>query len=118
PHEFQFSVVALFQGMSAALLGALLYLAMASILEMISFWVDNIWSLLVMLRFFVSFFGGAFLPISFFPESFAQIITYTPFYYLIHFPVHCLLGKVTGIDYLQGMLIITAWYAFFQCLSG
>lgn len=118
PSEFQITLSSTLMGIMAALLATLIYFAMASILEMVSFWADNIWSLLVMLRFVVSFLGGAFIPISFFPETYQGLIEYTPFYYLISFPMKCLLGQIEGSTFFAGLIIMLFWYIFFQLLSA
>lgn len=96
---------------------ALLYFSISSISEFIAFWADNIWSLGVIIRFVVSFLGGALIPLSFFP-SWAQSMLYkTPFPYLISFPFETLTKPLNINLYLENILIIIAWTTLFMVTS-
>tara|TARA_B100001971_G_scaffold215182_1_gene259098 strand:+ start:42283 stop:43092 length:810 start_codon:yes stop_codon:yes gene_type:complete len=96
---------------------ALLYFAMSSTCELIAFWADNIWSLGVILRFSVSFLGGALIPLSFFP-TWAQTLLYkTPFPYLITFPMNTLMKEFHFSEYLSNLGIIILWCIAFLLLS-
>lgn len=96
---------------------ALLYFAMSSISEFIAFWADNIWSLGVIIRFVVSFLGGALIPLSFFPDWAQSLLYKTPFPYLISFPFETLTKTLDISLYFQNILIIIAWTVFFMLIS-
>lgn len=117
PAEFNISLTYTLMGITATILATLIYFALASSLELVSFWADNVWSLLVILRFIVAFLGGAFIPISFFPEFYQEYLMLMPFYYLISFPVKCLFGQIEIMQFWQGIGIMLLWYLFFQTLS-
>lgn len=101
----------------ATLMATAVFFAISSILEMVSFWADNIWSLSVMLRVSVSAFGGAMIPLSFFPEWAIQILKYTPFPYLINFPMQAFMGELDVSSYLFQFLVLIFWYLFFMMLN-
>jgi ABC-2 type transport system permease protein len=107
----QISSIAL--GCFFLIISALCYLFMSFCIELISIWADNIWSLMLVLRFFVSFLGGGFVPISFFPESIIQILKFFPFYYLINFPILIMQGQIDNIEILKGLFILILWIVFF-----
>lgn len=103
------SVVNLIMGMTLFLVSALAYLSFAMFIEMIALWADNIWSLMVMLRFFATFMGGGLIPLTFFPEWARSILFWTPFPYLIELPARTILGKTTFSEILSGLGIILTW---------
>jgi len=92
---------------------ALLYFAMSSLCELSSFWADNIWSLSVIIRFSTSFLGGALIPLTFFPEWANTILNYTPFPYLITFPINILMKELPLITIFENLAILILWTLFF-----
>ncbi len=85
------------------------YFCLSSLCEMVAFWADNTWTLGVMLRFVGAFLGGAFLPLSFFPEWLREIVEYLPFAAMISGPVNLILGRADMIDSLQNLAILLTW---------
>lgn len=101
-------------GLSFFLLASFAYANIAFFIELISLWADNIWSLMIMVRFFCFFLGGAYIPINFFPEAIQQILPFTPFPYLIDLPVKTLMGITTPSDIALGMIILFVWGMLFR----
>lgn len=95
------------------LLAAMAYVMMATLIELISLWADNIWAIMVMLRFFTSFFGGGILPLTFFPEWGKNILALTPFPYFVSLPVKTVMGQTTNTEVINGSLILIFWIFFF-----
>jgi len=56
-------------------------------------------------------------PINILPPALAHILNFTPFPYLLYFPVNVYLGAIKGLDLAQGLAIQFAWLAFFWLLS-
>lgn len=101
-------------GMMLFILGASTYLMMAMMMELLALFADNVWSLMVMLRFFTSFFGGGMVPLTFFPEWSLKFLNLTPFPYLVSLPARTVLGKTTGPEILSGMGILIFWTLLFM----
>ena len=59
---------------------------------MLAFWLEETWSLNVCIRFITAFLSGSLLPLDFYPETLTKILLWTPFPYLIYFPVKVLMG--------------------------
>jgi len=111
---FMFSDVGnLILGVMLFFVAAAVYGMMAILIEMISLWADNIWSLAVMLRFFVSFFGGGFIPLTFLPAWGQDALLWTPFPYLISLPVRTIMGLSSLAEVSNGVLILLIWILFF-----
>lgn len=62
-------------------------------LGFVSFWLEETWSLNVSMRFISAFFSGSIIPLDLFPETLSNILIWTPFPYLIYFPVKILMGE-------------------------
>lgn len=104
----------LFIGLTIYLIAAFAYAMLAMFVELISLWADNIWSLMVMVRFCIFFMGGAFIPVNFFPEAVQKVLVYTPFPYFVSFPVRTMMGLTTPQDLTRGSLMLILWSLFFM----
>lgn len=100
-------------GMGAILAATLLYFAIASAFELVAFWADNTWSLLVMLKFVIGILGGGLLPLSLFPGWARALLEGLPFQYLYSFPIRCFMGEVSPASWLYGMGLIVVWAGVF-----
>lgn len=109
-------LINLFLGTGIFLLASMSYLMMAMMIELISLWADNIWSLAVMMRFFASFFGGGFLPLNFMPSWAQSILAWTPFPYLISLPARTIMGRTSLEEVSQGVAILLVWTLIFMGL--
>lgn len=106
----------LFLGFLMFLLAAFTYAMMAMMVELLALWADNIWSLMVMLRFFSAFLGGGFIPLSFFPDWSQRLLAWTPFPYLISLPARTTMGLTTFEEIISGTVLNIAWALFFIIL--
>ena len=118
PNIYQFNLLNIFLFIIAVTIASLTYFALNSIVEMIAFWADNIWSLGVIIRYVSLLLGGGMIPIVFFPEWSQSLLNYTPFPYLIHFPIEILFGNVTLEKFLFNVIMLCIWFGFFMLISG
>jgi len=114
----QVSVVDLLFAVSATLLGTVLHFALVSTIELSAFWADNVWSLVVIVRFMTGLLGGGMIPLSLFPSWMQATLMRLPFAYFMNFPVRCLLGRVTFGEWVAGVVTIVAWGAVFLALHA
>lgn len=96
-------------GVGLFFLASIAFLMMAFCTELISLWADNIWTLMIMLRFLISFFGGGFIPLSFLPSWLYQILEWTPLPYLISLPTRTILGLTSWAEINHGIIILSLW---------
>ncbi len=92
-------------------LGNLIYFLLRLPLEMVAFWHDNVWSLVVLLRNVSRILGGATLPLAMFPGAVADILWWLPFRLVYEVPVACLLGRITPGEWLASLGLAAAWIA-------
>ena len=110
-------------GSAAMCLGALavanlLHFMSCLPLQLVAFWADNCWSLLVAHRIVASLLGGLLLPLALFPAWSQTAISALPFRYMFAFPVDALLGRVSPAEYAVGMAIALAWCGIFAGISA
>lgn len=104
---FSFSAFAL--GILSSFASMILYATLLTSLELVAFWADTVWSLGVMLRFIAMFFGGAFVPLSLFPDWALKILYMTPFPYLFATPIQTFMGQNTVPESLSGIAVTIGW---------
>lgn len=114
-YSFSFPNLLLF--VFVIVLNCISYYYLFCIFELAAFWFDHIWSLGVMLRFFCSFFGGALIPLVFFPEWAQKLLYYTPFPYMIDFPFQVLMGNMHIQEFFIKLSVTLIWLFFFKFLS-
>ena len=93
----------------AAACGTLLYFALSACLEMVAFWADNVWSLMVLNKLVLHFLGGGLLPLAFFPETMQTVLRCTPFPYLVSFPLRFLMGGMAPSEIWAGFGVMAFW---------
>ncbi len=117
PAELPLNAQTFLGGLLAGILAGALNFYIMSCIEMVAFWADNTWSLNVMFMFVARLLGGAMLPLALFPEMVQRILPYTPFPYLISFPVLTIMGKTDVTAWVQGMGIMIAWTCVFALVQ-
>lgn len=118
PEVFNFSFVNLLLFLFAISMATTCFFFMFTLSEFLAFWFDNVWSLGVIVRFGTSFLGGALLPLHFFPGWAQQLLSYTPFPYLIDFPVQALKGTVSTAMFVDKFIILLVWNLVFILISA
>ena len=76
-------------------------------LGFLSFWFEKTWSLNVSVRFISAFFSGSIIPLDLYPEALAKILLWTPFPYLIYFPVKILMKEEVSIS--SCLFVLSVW---------
>lgn len=98
-------------GLAAAFGASLVYFLMASTLELVAFWQENVWSLSVLLRLTTALLGGGLIPLALFPEPLGDVLHWLPFAHLISLPVRCVMGQASLAEWLFGLSMMAGWAA-------
>ncbi|MCM2350423.1 MAG: ABC-2 family transporter protein [Bacteriovoracaceae bacterium] len=104
-------------GVSVFIFASYVFCMLAMAIELISLWADNIWSLMVMVRFFVYFLGGSYMPLNFFPDWAEKILNYTPFPYLVSLPIRTTMGLASSSEIQQGLILLLSWAILFHLMA-
>jgi ABC-2 type transport system permease protein len=104
-----FTAAGIVMGIGAIAVANLLQFLITFPIQLVAFWADNVWSLMVMHRFASALLGGMLAPLSLFPEPARRILEALPFRYLFAFPVETLLGRVGPAEWAAGLAIGLGW---------
>lgn len=95
----------------------LCYFFISCVIELISFWADNIWSLAVMLRVAGSFLGGVMVPYHFFPEQVKTALNLTPFPYFVSPVLEIFFQTNTERSMVMSLSVLSLWTILFMILT-
>lgn len=93
----------------AMVIGVSLIVLMSLIIGQISFWVVKTGGLDIIFLFTASFLAGDYLPIDLFPPLWQTIILWTPFPYMMWFPLQVLLGRSSRGEGGHAFTIAVGW---------
>jgi len=102
------SPLALIVSLLLALCGSYCFLLLYFTINALAFWLEVVWTLLVMTRFVTLFLAGAMLPLSWMPAELARALEYGFPYWSIAGPAEILLGERPLSDAWTGFAVIGA----------
>lgn len=117
PEGIEISLTNFFMSSITLALGAFVYFLITICVEMITFWADKTWSLMVMLRMTAGYLGGGIIPLTFFPEWAKSILFFTPFPHFLSRPTRLLLGLEGFSAFSNSLLILGLWALFLPMLA-
>jgi ABC-2 type transport system permease protein len=118
PAPFSIDGWGVLAGLLAALVASILYFLMAAGVEMVAFWADNVWSLMVLLRFCIRLLGGGMIPLALFPHWSQSLLDMLPFASLLSFPIRAFLGELSPAEYFRSMAMLVGWIGIFSLLTA
>src|SRR4030042_3922122 len=88
-----------------------LYFVILFIVSSITFWLPEMgWGAHFLVTVvIIEFLSGAVFPIDILPISIQNLLSYTPFPYLIFFPIQVYLGKISPLLIVKGILVSLGW---------
>lgn len=117
PSEYQFGAINIICFLINLAIASSLFAVMESIMEMMAFWADNVWSLSVLLRFVINLLSGAWLSLTLFPDWAQQAFYYLPFKGMVYSPVKILMGDMSLLEWAQSQLMMLVWFVLISFLA-
>lgn len=117
PIELSLTVISVLAGIIALFLATLLFFLMLFCVEVIAFWVEHVWALSVILTFSTMLLSGKWIPLDLFPVPLQQLLAYSPFPYIVFFPLNVFMGRVPSAEILPGMAILMLWIGIIFCIG-
>ncbi|MBE9043363.1 ABC-2 family transporter protein [Pleurocapsales cyanobacterium LEGE 10410] len=99
----------------AIALAFILRFAIQYTFAMFAFWTERASAIQQFWFLFYIFLSGAIAPLEVFPNTIRQIVEWTPFPYMMHFPAALLMGL--PVDFGRSILIMIAWTIGFVALN-
>lgn len=113
PESYHAPAWMILSGFALCGLAGLCYFFLAAMIEMVAFWADNVWSLMVMLRFLIQMMGGALLPLELYPQWARDALMLTPFPHLLAVPVRFFMGHASLPDLWFSLGVLSGWTLVF-----
>ena len=112
---FSISVISLFGFMVAAILATLIYYLVSCCARFVAFWMpENTWGLAFLVLIFMEILAGGIFPLNILPSWIYTFLQFTPFPYLVYFPIAIFSGKIIGWEMLrilgQSALLLLAMF--------
>jgi ABC-2 type transport system permease protein len=99
------------------LLTGLLQFFMSYTMALLAFWLLEVSTIIFILFALEYIAGGHLFPLDLLPPVLAAALNWTPFPYLLYFPVSIYLGKVSGPQLWRGLAAQTAWVVLFYFVA-
>jgi ABC-2 type transport system permease protein len=99
-----------------ALLGSYCFLLLYFVIHTLAFWLEVVWTLLVLTRLVTLFLAGVMLPLAWMPAPLARILEYGFPYWTIAGPAEILLGERELGDAYQGLIVLGVSCVVLECL--
>lgn len=101
------------------IIGSFLYFYYSFLISSFAFWYPEHdgWPLRFLMLMFLEFLVGAAFPLDIFPKSLTTLFKFLPTSYFIFFPAQIFLGKLSGQEIAQGLLIMVSWLVILIYLS-
>ena len=111
PFFIQTNPISIIGFLVSIVLAMLIFFMLLFIVSSVPFWAPEMgWGAHFLVTVIVvEFLSGALFPLDVLPQSLQSILSYTPFPYLIYFPLQVYLGKVSTIVLLRGVLVSGIW---------
>lgn len=79
-------------------------------LRLIAFWTpENIWPIAFLTYVLLETTSGAVFPLDILPQNIQTALQFTPFPYLIYYPIAIFLGKIQGLEMLRILIQASIW---------
>jgi ABC-2 type transport system permease protein len=85
---------------------------------LLAFWIERIWGIRNAVDWIQEILSGTWFPITMFPVLVQNALIFLPFQHLVYTPTALMLGKISLMQGLEGIAILTAWIAGFYFLSN
>src|SRR5208282_2712586 len=97
-------------------LTALLQFFISYAMALLAFWVLEVSTFIFILFAFEYLASGHMFPLDILPSALRHVLFFTPFPYQMYFPISIYMGRTSGVEMLQGLLVQAGWvlaaYAF------
>lgn len=118
PFYFPQSLLSYLYFFLLVILAVFLYFFLSFILSITAFWTEEVWAFRWLFGIiFLEFFAGAFFPLDVLPLWLQKIIYFTPFPYLVFYPLKIWLEQISGIIALKAILVSGIWLIVFYWLA-
>ena len=107
---FSISGINLMLGLIALTIASLIYFCLGKLALTITFWSpENTWGLMFIIMVFFEALSGAMFPLKVLPVDLFNVLQFTPFPYLVFFPIQIILGQYEIAIVLRLIALSLVW---------
>lgn len=104
------SILTIILSILSIFLATMLYFLFTKLAVMVAFWTpENTWGLMFIIMVFLEILSGMIFPLNILPHWAYTAVQFTPFPYLIYFPIGILIGKFSQPEIVQILAQTIAW---------
>ncbi|MBI5358934.1 ABC-2 family transporter protein [Candidatus Amesbacteria bacterium] len=108
--NFTNSAPILLLGIVACIMASLIYYQITKLAVMVSFWApENTWGLMFLFLVLFEILSGTLFPLSILPQIGLNLLRFTPFPYMVYFPIGILIDKFNMTEIIQILLFSSLW---------
>jgi ABC-2 type transport system permease protein len=104
------------QALVLILLGSYCFFLAYFIVNALAFWLDVVWTLLVMVGFVGAFVSGVLIPVSIMPQPLREAFFWLFPYWTLSAPIELYMGRLGTPDFLQGLGVLLGSAALLELL--
>ena len=86
-------------------------------LQMLAFWLINVWSIMTIKNVFINVLSGSMIPLWFMPDWMKGVLMFTPFSSIYFTPVQIYLGQLSVSEIIKGFGVQCVWILLFIFLG-
>jgi len=101
----------------STLLGYGVLWAISFAVQMCSFWLVNVWSIVTIKNVFINVLSGSMIPLWFMPEWVKVVMRFTPFSSIYFTPIQIYLGQLAPLEILRKCLIQLVWIVIISLIG-
>lgn len=102
----------------ACLVAVLTYFYLSKLAVFVAFWApENTWTAMFMILVFLEILSGSIFPLNILPSYFYNLVQFTPFPFLVYFPIGIFVGKFSLGESLIILFKSSLWLIFSYTLS-
>ncbi len=116
PFFIQRDFIFLFLVAVALILSISLYFLISLLISFFGFWTNSVWGPRLLLFIILEFLAGSLFPLDILPSLIYKILEFSPFSYLLFFPLKIYLGQVNIIFVIKGLMVSLTWFIIFYFL--
>ncbi len=105
------SFLAVLKFLGAMAVGISLQFLLFYCLSAAAFWIGECGGVFTAIGVISSIISGAVFPLDVFGPEMLIISRYLPFYYIVYFPSNVLIGRVSAVEFWQGLAVMAVWFA-------
>ena len=104
------SSTAIFLGIIMGLVASLIYFFITKLATFVAFWSpENTWGMMFLFLVIFEILSGSIFPLDILPKWSITLLQFTPFPYMVYYPLGILIGKFSSVETLRLIFQSLAW---------